>query len=143
MLKCRFYCTAWNVKVKKIVVRRLVSWGGKGTAVFPSLQKGNLASTSVRPPGLPRFWRPYLFLPSRNIATPAVWRFPGGGPARALARTWRRNSDSRFPGEGDFEVQPLPLARPTEAHQRNVVVLASAGGELFDDLDHPLNEPPG
>ena len=35
------------------------------------------------------------------------------------------------------------LARPPEAHQRNVIVLAAAGGELLDDLDHPLTQLPG
>src|SRR5437879_11062743 len=35
------------------------------------------------------------------------------------------------------------LARPPKANQRNIVVLAAAGGELFDGLDHPLTERSG
>ena len=35
------------------------------------------------------------------------------------------------------------LAYPPEAHQRNVIVLAAATGELFNDLDHLLNEGSG
>jgi hypothetical protein len=38
--------------------------------------------------------------------------------------------------------RPVPLC-PPKAHQRNVVVLAAAGGELLDGLDHPLTERPG
>jgi hypothetical protein len=33
-------------------------------------------------------------------------------------------------------------ARPAKAHQRNVVVLVAAIGELPDGLDHPLTERP-
>lgn len=33
-------------------------------------------------------------------------------------------------------------SRPPETHQRNVVVLAAASGELLDDPDYPLTERP-
>ena len=37
----------------------------------------------------------------------------------------------------------LVLARPSEAHQRDVIELAAAVGELLDHLDHLLTQFPG
>src|SRR5437764_181641 len=51
---------------------------------------------------------------------------------------WRRNLAEEL---GSPRLQSL--ARPPEAHQRNVIALTAAGGELLDDLDHLLTQLPG